>query len=957
MRFRAPTQRARGASKSALVIGIGVLAVAAIALGVLVVVRPFPRPVARVDVRPSAAVLTSPGESRTLAARAFDASDDEVSGTTTWSSSHPDQVAVDGKGTITAIAGGSAEVTATVAGVASTPVLVVVAQPAAGVTVVSDEQVVAGPVMTDPAAPPSLANTYDVTLKGTTPAIGTRVIGNGEASVAGEVVAVSPQSDGTTTVSLRLVPLPDLLPDLRIDEVIDLSAARVEIPPEIARLYDVQRTGNTFTLTPKPDFEALASQSAASGVVPLGGTRVAALGPFFAGGASGTSGVPLAPPPYGSCEISTIPSMTTLPISLSGAPSFSIEVTPSLTLLYTPDGRLEKFLVNGTAKVKYSGGIKATVAFEGKVACEAILFQYIIPTTGPLAFFLSGVVPIKAGIELAGKVTLASAELSAEWSGEGTLSAGIACLAPAGCDLVHSSVPWKSEWKPKASGPSVANVRFEPSLELSVGAEAEVGNPFLEALRISLAKAKAGVKLGGDWAPQPIQIADASYASSYKLSFELGASLGQQVGDIANLLGFSVTPLEFKFSTDIATSPTGTTTFDQPVWPTGATGHAHVVLGEEHLTFLGLYQTDKILLLKHGPTSNEVIASVTASEGQKEFDLSFPVATPISAKDLYVFLVPAMSPADLFTLELARASADDRIAFVRGGIRTVKGDGSDERLVTTEPADTMPRWSPDHTSIVFVRQGPNPSIMVVDPNGGNPHEVANLPGSTLPVWSPDGTKIAFVALDGRDAHLKVVNADGSGLRDLGLLAENGSTQDYPSWAADSQSIAYARALRGGVGSSELHVVGLSGADRLLISQPGSLTNPMMSPDGRRIVYAGQADDGSIQLFTVASSGGEAAQVTRARAAHAYPVWSPDGTKIAYVRPNLPDVAEHLYVMDADGGNQRDLGKTEFGHPTWSPDSKNIICAFTGAGLPDIRVIPLAGGNGAAFNGTFPSWAP
>lgn len=91
-----------------------------------------------------------------------------------------------------------------------------------------------------------------------------------------------------------------------------------------------------------------------------------------------------------------------------------------------------------------------------------------------------------------------------------------------------------------------------------------------------------------------------------------------------------------------------------------------------------------------------------------------------------------------------------------------------------------------------------------------------------------------------------------------------------------------------------------------------------------------------------------------------PAWSPDGTKLAFVRDTTtpstdlrdPDVYD-VYVVDADGTNERLLvsnGQT----PSWSPDGRRI--AFSRNGI----MVVAADGRGLhrlTHKGGDPDWSP
>jgi Tol biopolymer transport system component len=187
-------------------------------------------------------------------------------------------------------------------------------------------------------------------------------------------------------------------------------------------------------------------------------------------------------------------------------------------------------------------------------------------------------------------------------------------------------------------------------------------------------------------------------------------------------------------------------------------------------------------------------------------------------------------------------------------------------------------WSPDGTQIAYgsVPTGspngnsPDGSVYVVSVDGGEPALIAELPG-TVPGgeegsgirWSPDGRRIAVLAgAGGADARLYVMKADGSDRQRLaeGVLVAHTLGSPNIAWSPDGTQIAYAT----------------------------------FSPAHDKMQFLSAPADGStpVLVFSPTSAPPEDTQ-------GGGPVWSPDGTQIAF-RYDSRSLHRSYLIANADG---------------------------------------------------------
>jgi dipeptidyl aminopeptidase/acylaminoacyl peptidase len=207
------------------------------------------------------------------------------------------------------------------------------------------------------------------------------------------------------------------------------------------------------------------------------------------------------------------------------------------------------------------------------------------------------------------------------------------------------------------------------------------------------------------------------------------------------------------------------------------------------------------------------------------------------------------------------------------------------RLTSGKKSSSAPRWSPDGKWLGFVsdRDGKK-QIYVISPMGGEARVVSKSEtGVNAFKWMPDGKALVYTASDAESKEMKdrkekygefeFVKSDYS-MANLWLQPLEGkatavtSGKDFSvtgfSVSPDGGKIAFAAAANptpGASGTSDLYTVSLGGkAVKKIVDLRGPETNPMWSPDGTQIAF--QTANGAEYYFfansriaTVPATGG------------------------------------------------------------------------------------------------------
>lgn len=230
-----------------------------------------------------------------------------------------------------------------------------------------------------------------------------------------------------------------------------------------------------------------------------------------------------------------------------------------------------------------------------------------------------------------------------------------------------------------------------------------------------------------------------------------------------------------------------------------------------------------------------------------------------------------------------------RLVFARGGDIWHLVDGKVEP-VTREGGWRQPRLSPDGTQIAAIGLYTSASeVFVLDADGSGYRQLTRnrrLPSSQSdwafhPTWSPDGGSLAFVT--DRSSFYPMLwrmNPDGTGARQLTFPTNGLDAYDSFAWSPDGRQLA---ATRYGVSAPQIHLLDVSrpaGARAITRFEAGAM-DPAWSPDGQYLAYVAREGARSTVYIVNVESLDQPVALADAELARG-PTWSPGGNTVAYI---------------------------------------------------------------------------
>ncbi len=301
-----------------------------------------------------------------------------------------------------------------------------------------------------------------------------------------------------------------------------------------------------------------------------------------------------------------------------------------------------------------------------------------------------------------------------------------------------------------------------------------------------------------------------------------------------------------------------------------------------------------------------------------------------------------------------------------------------------------------YTVILYDRPGrPAPQLWIMDLAAQKPSRVGgekDVAGN--PRWSPDGKWLAFQGQVGAKHGLLLARPDGSEITTLVEKIEGtnsplpGSGQDV-AWSPDGKQIAFISSTpdeRAAEASGDPMVIsrylykpdageGLTRfndnqrlhifAVDLATKQVRQLTQGIYdehsidwSPDVKEILLVSNREPNqdeffNYDIFALSVADGSIRRLTATEYNEYEPLWSPDGKHIVYrgTKRGLTDRETtmedtHVWMMDADGSDRREIGAVidnRQGAPHWAPDGSAVYFTVSERGSSHLVRLPIRGG--------------
>jgi Tol biopolymer transport system component len=275
-------------------------------------------------------------------------------------------------------------------------------------------------------------------------------------------------------------------------------------------------------------------------------------------------------------------------------------------------------------------------------------------------------------------------------------------------------------------------------------------------------------------------------------------------------------------------------------------------------------------------------------------------------------------------------------------------------------------WPGANGNVAFSRGG---AIISQAPDGTEVRLAGG--GATAASWSPDGTKVTYL----RYANVGpgwydvfMMNADGSGKKNL---TKDVSRYSNPSFSPDGTKVMFTEYDGNAMGNLRVHTIRTDGTGRKEFAPEvvGSMADGVWSPDGTRVAYVGGPTGSEPRLRVIRATGNPGTVVTlAAEFAAASPDWHPTVARLVFTRLwSYENNRRSIHRINLNGSGLRKLA--DYGdnkgadEAAFAPDGTRVVfdkSDYMSGSKPQIWSMSAVDGSSKVridINGYGPSWQP